>query len=71
MIQRWWCETPPARHIYLRADSQRAVWRLEWTIGGSAVRAQDFSSESDARAAARAMIAEHPGIWQAYPRQAP
>lgn len=53
-------------HIYLRTD-QIAVWRLEWTVGHSAMRSEDFASEANARAAAEGIIEAHPGHWLRLP----
>lgn len=68
MVQRWWCEARPVRHIYLRAAPSGRAWRLVAVKGDGDLWSRLFDSEADARAFARAMVARSPGLWHAEPR---
>lgn len=65
MIDRWWCETPPIRHIHLRAGDGR--WRLIAEHGDTDPWSHDFTTEADARAAAEVLMLWSRGHWQRQP----
>lgn len=68
MVQRWWCEEAPRRHIYLRRAPSGLAWRLDAVKGDGDLWQRLFEREADARAFARAMRERSEGLWHAEPR---